>query len=120
MSAPNPPDPQRAAAEYDRLAGAAIARVVPTTEPQREVWLADRLGREASLAYNESSSLRLRGALDVEAMRTALQDLVRRHESLRATVAASGEELLVGDDPSFEVEWVDLSVADASARERAL
>ena len=47
------------AVDYDPFAGGALARVVPTTEPQREVWLADRLGREASLAYNESISLRL-------------------------------------------------------------
>ena len=45
-------------------ADAAELRVVPSTEPQREVWLADSLGREASLAYNESVSLHLRGELD--------------------------------------------------------
>src|SRR5262249_10249356 len=47
------------------LVAAAGVREVASTEPQREVWLADRLGAEASLAYNESVSLHLRGELDV-------------------------------------------------------
>ena len=81
---------KREAVDYDPFAGVKtnMQRVVPTTEPQREVWLADRLSREASLAYNESASLRFKGALDVAAMRGALSELVNRHEALRATISA--------------------------------
>ena len=78
------------AVDYDPFAGEVFARVVPTTEPQREVWLADHLGREASLAYNESICLRFFGALHIDALRQALQDLVQRHESLRATIRPTG------------------------------
>ena len=35
-------------------AAAAIEQVITLTDAQREVWLADHLGREASLAYNEA------------------------------------------------------------------
>jgi len=83
------------AVDHDPFAGATVARAVPTTEPQREVWLADRMAPEASLAYNESVSLRLRGTLDERALRSAVQDLADRHESLRSTLSGSGEELLV-------------------------
>ena len=38
--------------------------VVPLTEAQREVWLATRMGDDASCAFNESVSLALDGALD--------------------------------------------------------
>ena len=47
------------------VAAAPGEHIAPSTEPQREVWLAARLGPEASLAYNESVSLHLRGELDV-------------------------------------------------------
>ncbi len=39
---------------------AAIEQVITPTDAQREVWLADHLGREASLAYNEAVELDLR------------------------------------------------------------
>ena len=48
------------AIDYDPFAGGVLSRVVPSTEAQREVWLASQLGEDASLAFNESVSLRLR------------------------------------------------------------
>jgi len=88
------------------------ARAVPSTEPQREVWLADRLGPEASLAYNESVSLHLRGELDVGALRHAVRELPRRHDALRSRFAADGLTLLVpAEAPELAVAVVDLSGA---------
>ncbi|HQX25664.1 MAG TPA: aminotransferase class III-fold pyridoxal phosphate-dependent enzyme, partial [Pseudomonadota bacterium] len=97
-------------------AGAAVdggaVRLVPTTEPQREVWLADSLGCEASLAYNESVSLHLRGELDVAAFRHAVRELPRRHDALRASFSADGLQLRVpADAPELEVALVDLGGA---------
>ncbi len=90
-------------------ADAAGPRVVPSTEPQREVWLADSLGREASLAYNESVSLHLRGELDVAAFRHAVRELPRRHDALRAHFSADGLQLLVpAQAPALEVPFTDL------------
>ncbi|HLL46334.1 MAG TPA: condensation domain-containing protein, partial [Longimicrobiaceae bacterium] len=40
-----------------------------------------------SAAYNMPSALRLRGALDVAALQASLDELVRRHETLRTTFA---------------------------------
>lgn len=87
-------------------------RVVPTTEPQREIWLADRLGTEASLAYNESVSLHLRGALDVERLRAAVRALPQRHDALRATFSDDGLWLKVPKQaPAFDVALRDLSTS---------
>lgn len=108
------------AVDYDPFAETAIARVVPTTEPQREVWLADRLGREASLAFNEAIRLHFSGPLDVAALHGAVNDLVQRHESLRATVSTSGAELLIADSLTIAVDVIDLSQLDAAAQERAI
>ena len=88
-------------------------RTVPTTEAQREVWLADRLGTEASLAYNESVSLHLRGALDVETLRAAVRALPQRHDALRATFSEDGLTLRVpAAAPALDVPLRDAS-ADA-------
>jgi amino acid adenylation domain-containing protein len=100
--------------DYDPFAGAAIAQVAPTTEPQREVWLASRLGREASLAYNESVSIRFRGPLNIGALCEALRGFVGRHEALRATLSESGEELYIADDVQLEVPVLEASLQEKS------
>jgi hypothetical protein len=60
------------AVDYDPL-WAVHCREVPTTEPQREIWLADQFRREASLAFNLSVSLQFRGELNLESACGALQ-----------------------------------------------
>ena len=103
---------------YDPFAQGALARVAPTTEPQREIWLADRLGADASLAFNESVHMRLRGALDVAALRSALQELFARHDALRSNFGPDGETICVLDDVTLEIEERELAALDAVARER--
>jgi amino acid adenylation domain-containing protein len=105
------------AVEYDPFAQAALSKVAPTTAPQREIWLAASLEPEASLAYNEAVSLRLRGALDVAALQAALQRLVDRHESFRATISADGQEMLIVDSLGLACPLEDLSNLDEEARE---
>lgn len=106
--------------DYDPFADGVLSRVVPTTEPQREVWLADRLGRDASLAFNESVSLRLRGGLDAAALRVALQDLLARHDALRASFGPDGETLCVRDHAELALPVHDLSALDAAALDAAV
>lgn len=104
------------AVDYDPFADGPLARVAPTTEPQREVWLADQLGRDASLAYNESISLDFRGPLDVAALQAALQALVARHDILRCNFGPDGKTLCVADTRSIELPLVDLSTLDEATR----
>ena len=106
--------------DYDPFAGSTLSRVVPTTEPQREVWLADRLGREASLAYNESISLRFSGPLSTHALIGALQDLIQRHEALRSIISANGEELFISKHIILDVPVTDVSSTGAEHRDAAI
>jgi amino acid adenylation domain-containing protein len=108
------------AVDYDPFADVALARVVPATEPQREIWLAAKLEPEASLAYNESVSIRLTGELNVTAMQMALQRLIDRHEALRATLSADGNELCIAAHVDLDCAVRDLSALDESGREQAM
>ncbi|HEY2622776.1 MAG TPA: condensation domain-containing protein, partial [Dyella sp.] len=111
---PNDTTAAPVAVDYDPFVGTALARVAPTLETQREIWLASKLEPEASLAYNESISLRLRGTLDVPALQAALQYLVDRHEALRATLSAEGEELYIATQLAIACPLRDLSGLTAS------
>ncbi|MFT3761944.1 MAG: amino acid adenylation domain-containing protein [Pseudoxanthomonas sp.] len=114
MAIPNPGDAARV--DYDPFAGGELSRVTPTTEPQRELWLASRLGEDASLAYNESVSLRLRGALDTERLRRALQQVIERHDALRASFGPDGETFCVLRQAPLLLPFTDLSGLEADQR----
>ena len=64
----------------------------PLSFAQQRLWFLHQLAPD-SAAYNLSFAYRLRGRLDVAMLRCALDEIVRRHEILRATYA------LVGDSP---------------------
>jgi amino acid adenylation domain-containing protein len=55
---------------------------------QREIWVASQLGDEASLAFNESVTLQLKGRPDEAALEKTLRWLVNRHEALRTSFSA--------------------------------
>ncbi|MFE1049497.1 amino acid adenylation domain-containing protein [Streptomyces olivaceus] len=55
---------------------------IPLSHAQRRLWLLNRLDGTDD-AYNVPMALRLTGPLDLDALRTALTDLVDRHEILR-------------------------------------
>ncbi len=101
-------------------AGSAIECIVATTESQREVWLGATLSTEASMAYNESVLLRLRGPLERAALSRAMTLLVERHQSLRATISPDGAFMLVSQPGEEPLLHEDLSGLEPEARERAL
>ncbi|MFD0201595.1 MULTISPECIES: non-ribosomal peptide synthetase [Saccharothrix] len=72
-------------------ARAAAPTAYPLSFGQQRLWFLDRFS-PGSAVYNVPVALRLRGALDVAALRRALDVLVNRHASLRTTFPDSGGE----------------------------
>ena len=84
------------AAEVDRLRRASAGVEAPPIRPvpregglplsfaQERLWFVDRM-EAGSATYHMPLFARLEGALDADALRRALDELVRRHESLRTS-----------------------------------
>ena len=104
-------------------ASSETAREASLTEPQLEVWLSDQLSEEASCSFNESFSLHLRGKLNETAFRAALQQVLARHDALRATFTLEGDLQRFSHKLDIQVPTVDLSQlapVDREARVRQI
>ncbi|WP_155289289.1 non-ribosomal peptide synthetase, partial [Rhodococcoides fascians] len=64
--------------------------VVPLSLAQQRMWFINQYDTE-SAAYNVAFAMRLSGALDVDAMRSAIGDVLTRHESLRTMFPLSDD-----------------------------
>ncbi|MCC7501656.1 MAG: amino acid adenylation domain-containing protein [Flavobacteriales bacterium] len=106
--------------EHDPFQGPAIEQAIPTTEAQREIFVATEMGRDASCAYNEGVSLLLKGPLDANALETALAQLIERHVSLRSTISTSGTRMVVVETSTPLMVRTDLSTLSTSERAERL
>nr|WP_245008737.1 non-ribosomal peptide synthetase [Mycolicibacterium farcinogenes] len=84
--------------------------VVPLSYAQQRLWFLDQL-QGPSPVYNMPAAYRISGALDAEALGSALQDVVGRHESLRTVFAACDgvpqQVVLPADQVNFAWQIVD-------------
>lgn len=97
--------------DHDPFAGEReIQKITFTNEPQREVWLSCVIGGDdANLSYNESVSLKIQGELNIDAFGRALEEVVRRHEALRATISPNGETLIIYNDCPVNLDVENIS-----------
>ena len=107
--------------DFDPFAGNAIEKVVPTTEPQKEIFASCILGgTEANLAYNESLSLDFTGSVQVRLLKECLSELVLRHESLRASFSRDGSKMMIYASQPLQIHQEDISMLEPSAQQAAL
>ncbi len=109
------------AVDFDPFAGPTISHVGPTTEAQREIWLACQFGGDdASRAYNESISLRFFGPLHPAAFEQAWRALVQRHEALRSAFSSDGEQMLFFGDMPLALLRADCSNQPVAEQEQRI
>nr|WP_244239402.1 non-ribosomal peptide synthetase [Corallococcus carmarthensis] len=91
---------------------------IPLSFAQQRLWLLDQL-QPGDASYNIPTALRLTGRVDIEALRSAFEALITRHESLRTTLAASHEapSQRVHDSAAWELPVVDLASMPEGQRE---
>ncbi|HET7695315.1 MAG TPA: amino acid adenylation domain-containing protein [Vicinamibacterales bacterium] len=95
-------------------------RALPLSFAQERLWLVDQLD-PGNAAYNMPGAFRLHGAVNVDALRRALQEIVGRHEILRTTFAVVDGEPRQRIHPPGEwrAELIDLGDLPADRREQA-
>ncbi|HEX2050061.1 MAG TPA: condensation domain-containing protein, partial [Actinomycetota bacterium] len=79
--------PATVPAPSGRIPRAPRPERVPTSFAQQRLWFIDQLSPDQP-TYNVPLDLRLRGALDVDALERALTEIATRHEALRTTFEA--------------------------------
>ncbi len=89
---------------------------LPLTEAQREVWIASQMSAEARASFNETCTLRFRGTFDPAKMRRAIEEVVRRHDALRARFRAADGAQTFAPSWSLEVPTHDLSTLPEADR----
>jgi amino acid adenylation domain-containing protein/non-ribosomal peptide synthase protein (TIGR01720 family) len=77
-------------------------RPLPLSLAQQRLWFAHRM-EPGGAAWNMPSALRLRGALDVDALRRALGAVVERHEVLRTRFAMAAGEGVQVVEPAADI-----------------
>ncbi|CTP83376.1 non-ribosomal peptide synthetase [Xanthomonas graminis] len=98
---------------------------LPLSFAQQRLWFLAQLDGQAGLAYLMPNGLRLRGRLDRDALRQALNRLVARHATLRTRIGLHHDEpvqRIAADSVGFPLSEHDLSACtdpEAQARSRA-
>lgn len=94
--------------------------VFPTSIAQRSLFLFDQL-RPGVPYFNIPFALRITGPLNISIFQKCINEIIRRHESLRTTFATHNKEPVQIIRPKFEMKssFIDLSYLSCDIRENA-
>ncbi len=92
---------------------------LPLSFAQEGLWFIEQL--QGSKQYYMPAEFLLRGELNIQAMRSTVQDVLQRHEILRAKFVKNEQDgqpqLQITDDISAPLEWLDASVVPEETRQ---
>ncbi|MBA3712218.1 MAG: amino acid adenylation domain-containing protein [Pyrinomonadaceae bacterium] len=91
--------------------------VFPASFAQQRVWFLDQLAPDISL-FNLSLAVRINGALNMEALRQAIDTIVARHESLRTTFANTDGSPIQVITPTLRVSLPVIEICQLPEAER--
>jgi amino acid adenylation domain-containing protein len=91
---------------------------LPLSFAQQRLWFLDQL-EPGNIAFNMSTRLRFRGALNIDALANAFTEITKRHEILRATFVATDGRVFqtIAPHREFSLSVVDLREATDRVRE---
>jgi acyl-CoA synthetase (AMP-forming)/AMP-acid ligase II/NADP-dependent 3-hydroxy acid dehydrogenase YdfG/acyl carrier protein len=89
----------------------------PMSFAQRRLWFLDQLD-PGSATYNIPGAMRLRGRLDISALKRSLNETIRRHEALRTSFNTFDGEPVQVITPALELDLTIRSLEDVSPAER--
>lgn len=107
-------------AAFDPFAGGEILRVSPTTWPQKEVIASAQMSDEANTAFNEAVSITINGEINIELLEVCFNNLVARHDILRATFSRKGDEICLHKAEPFRLRYADLRDLTPEAQQREI
>ncbi len=76
----------------------------PASFAQQRLWFMDQL-EPGSAFYNIPAAVRLKGRLDIQAMKRSLDEIVRRHETLRTTFASQDGQPVQIVSPAADIPF---------------
>ncbi|WP_328515505.1 condensation domain-containing protein [Ralstonia pseudosolanacearum] len=98
------------------------SEALPLSFAQQRLWFLAQM-EGGSEAYHIPVGLRLKGELDEEALRRALDRIVARHEALRTRFEVQegqAVQRVASADVGLTLDWVDLSAEEASEHQLSL
>ncbi|MEZ7503926.1 amino acid adenylation domain-containing protein [Flavobacterium sp. Arc2] len=106
--------------QFDPLS-TEIESVIHTTNTQLEIWTDCLIGSsDANKAYNLSYTISFKGELIFAALQHAVNTLVHRHESLRASFSSDGAYMNIYKDRTIKISHNDVSPLASNQKEKAL
>lgn len=93
-------------------------KTFPLSFTQEGLWFLNQLAPD-NIVYNVWRATRIRGALNIEALRQALETIVSRHDTLRTSfVSVNGSPMqVIAKNVAIDMPIVDLSDEPAASRE---
>ncbi len=91
----------------------------PLSHGQRGLWFIDQL-KPGTTAYNVPACVRMAGPLNASVLEQSLNEIIRRHDTLRTTFAAEGGEPVQVIAPSFKLNLpvIDLQKLPETEKEK--
>lgn len=88
-------DLKKSKVAYNPFEAGPLVKAVPSTEVQIEIWTSIVMDPDATLCYNESLAINFQGNLKPEILNQAFQELIKKHDALRAAFSADGKTFFV-------------------------
>lgn len=90
----------------------------PQSFAQQRLWFLSQL-QPNNIAYNVPTAISINGKLEVEALQRSLEEIVRRHETLRTTFGVhQGQPVqIIGAPAPFPLAVIDLSASASQQRQ---